>query len=170
MNGVSIYQVSIWSPDVSRRQSLLSARGQIETRATWVRLNTGHFLCPPLRIMKPIPVCSMGIGLQYMQYCRWFPVPLQRYAPWYVALKLTFAEVHICHVVSKKWQLKPRAVNTTAAEKFLNSRIVVLYVGRVLEMHTVILGSGKVSCSSSCLTPICTSSWECRLVNAISGL
>jgi hypothetical protein len=30
-------------------------------------------------------------------------------------------------------------VNTTVTEKFLNSRIVVLYVGSILEMYTVIL-------------------------------
>ena len=49
------------------------------------------FLCHPLRITKPIPVCSREIGLQYMQYCRWFPVPSQK-----VAAKTASGE-HDCH-------------------------------------------------------------------------
>ena len=40
-------------------------------------------------------------------------------------------------------------VNGTAKTGFLDRRAVVLCAGSVLEAHTVILGSGKVSCSSS---------------------
>lgn len=74
------------------------------------------------------------------------PVPLLRYAPWYAALKFTFPH---CHVVSERCLLYARAVNATVKTGFLDSRAVVLCVGSVLEVHTVIPGSGKVSCSSS---------------------
>ena len=60
IHGLLIYRVSSCSRVASPLQSPISARGPF---ATWVRLNTG---CPPLSPSKPIPVCSMGIGLQYM--------------------------------------------------------------------------------------------------------
>ena len=46
-----------------------------------------------LSASKSLPVCSIGIGLQYIFY--WFMIPVRprRYAPWYVALKSPFTEV-----------------------------------------------------------------------------
>ena len=92
VHGVLICQVSSCNLFTFRS---LHIRGPITVYRTLLCSNTGHFLCPPLSLTKPIPVCSMQIGLKctYLvllwDFCSFTVVCTVA-----AALKLTFMGIH----------------------------------------------------------------------------